>query len=210
MATKKNAAKRSPAQLAYDKRRAAAKKASAKSAKPATKKAATKRVVAKKASPLKGRKLGPRKQSEPETVVEQVQEDLTAGLSNQINAAEPSNEVQEERQDYFDQVDIIDLRGSDVRAIFALAVSLDARGFITWDTGCLVDPKNLDGLFHAEGVRLFHKNKLVQFVDETEISNSTAVSYPNVQIEASVELTKPEPMLPAVIQQNGATYIRVA
>lgn len=211
MATKKKAkaATRSPAQLAYDKRRAAAKKAAAKA--PAKK--ATKRVVAKKASPLKGRKLGPRK-TKAETVVEQPQVEVNVAekapeevfeeldLGAELNAPE--------RPDYFDQVDIIDLRNSDIRATFALITALEARGFITDQTGNLLDPRNIDGIFHADGLRLFHKNKLVALVSSEEINNSAAVSFPCVQQETVVTLTEPQPMLPNVIEQNGAVYARIA
>lgn len=205
MATKKKAATRTPAQLAYDKRRA-----KAKAAKAAPKKG-TKRVVAKKVSPLKGRKLGPRK-PKVETVVDQVQEDLTVTNAEQANYADSVGEAEDkiDRPDYFDQVEIIDLRGSDVRAIFALAVSLDARGFITTNTDELLNPKILDEIFHAQGLRLFHKNKLVGLVmDEDQITDSDAVSFPIVQMEAQVELTEPAPLVPNVIQRGGATYMRI-
>ena len=211
MATKKNAAKRTAAQLAYDKRRAAAKNGKAAPAKKAATKKAPAKKTAAKSSPLKGRKLGPRK---PKNVVEQtpVIDGEALEATAQVMSAQADKAVQEdvrEEQDQFLNIEIIDLRGLDTVAKFAVVVALNARGYIAGDTSSLTDSENLLAAFYADAMRLQHKNKLVSLVSAEAIRTSAAVSRVDVAVQANVEFSEPTPSAPTTIDMHGVTYLRI-
>ena len=205
MATKKKAA-RTAGQLAYDKRRAAAKKAPAKKA--------TKRVVAKKVSPLKGRKLGPRKPKSASVVEENLKDvqaaaELKASEVGTMSAGVEEDTNQEEQRDPFTTVECIDLRGLDIPGKFAVVSALEARGFIYGDTTELLDRDNLHTIFGAEALQLNQQNKLTRIVSADDIRRFAFVSRPAIEMEISVELTDPAPSLPSTLELHGATYLRI-
>ena len=209
MATKKKAA-RTAGQLAYDKRRAAAKKAAAKA--PAKK--ATKRVVAKKVSPLKGRKLGPRKPKAASVVEENLKDvqaaaELKASEVGSVSAGVEEGANQEEQRDPFTTVECIDLRGLDIPGKFAVVSALEARGFIYGDTTELFDRDNLHTIFGVEALQLNQQNKLVRSMPADDIRRFAFVSRPAIEMEISVELTDPAPSLPSTLEVHGATYLRI-
>lgn len=198
------------------KKKAAPKKAARKVTK-VTKKASKKPV--KKVSPLKGRKLGPRKskieQAPVNTDADQAQNDeqlVDRAHDDQMDAlgAGIGYGQAQSNSSVLREIDVIDLRNSDSRARFGILSMLDSEGYITTSVESLMETSNLLVGLEADTLVLNHQNKLVRPVTWEEASaNSARISQPTLHLNVQIGFSLPSPAYQDVLSIGDATYVRV-
>ncbi len=190
----------------------ATKKTARKSAK---KKTATKKVAKRKytrRTPAAEKPKPKRKYTRRAKPEEQQSVSLAALAGREIS---PSVEEQVNEQpstsEILTQIDVIDLRGSDVVNRFSIFHLLSEEGYIVKDNldGPL-SPRNLPVFLFYDAILMEHQNKLITFMEASDIKSDMAVSKTQVEFQTRVGFSRPEPAYEDVLQVGNATYVRIA
>lgn len=162
-----------------------------KTAKKATKKT-TKRV-----SPLKGRKLGPRKPK--------LQEEANSVKETQATEVHSNLSVLRE-------IEVINLRGLSAKDRFGILCMLDSEGYITVSVESLLLPEFIIHVLKGEDdvLVLNHQNKLVSINPWEEVSHSSRISRPSLRFSVEVGFSEPGPEYLSVINIGDAQYMRIS
>lgn len=200
------------------KKKAAPKKAARKVTK------VTKKPV-KKVSPLKGRKLGPRKSK-----IEQ--DPVNTGADQAQNGEQLVDRAHDDQMDavgagvlgtfgigygeaqsnssVLREIEVIDLRGLDDKNRFGVLCMLDSEGYITSTVESLLKSDNLLVGLEADTLVLNHQNKLVRPATWEEASaNSARISQPSLRLNVQIGFSLPSPAYQDVLSIGDATYVRV-
>lgn len=172
--------------------------------KASVKKAATKRTYTRKTPAKATKKVAKRKytrRAKPEVLA-----DVAAAAPEQAMDS-PSTDPVDRASDDITNIDVVDLREVPPVGRFALLAMLDSQGYLTYDVSNLMSPAVVNYvLFETDAISFRHQNKLVSFLDWSEVGPGAAVSRIGYKTQFSVSFSEPEQIAPENVVVNGHVY----